>query len=92
MTGPAKPRTRLVLCMGQHCNHNAQAAPHYERLREVLGDPVPAYRAKGPVLWETATCLDMCGAGPNLIIYPDEIVYNALDLDTLDRILDEVLP
>jgi (2Fe-2S) ferredoxin len=64
----------------------------YERLREALGDPVPAYRATGPVLWETATCLDMCGAGPNLIIYPDEIVHNALDLDTLNHILDDVLP
>jgi (2Fe-2S) ferredoxin len=92
MTGPSKPRTRLVLCMGQYCNRSAQAAPLYERLREVLGDPVPAYRATGPVLWETATCLDMCGAGPNLIIYPDEIVHNALDLDTLNRILDEYLP
>ena len=88
---PSKPRTRLVLCMGQHCNESAQAAPLYERLRDTFGDPVPAYRATGPVLWETATCLDMCGAGPNLIIYPDEIVHNALDLDALNRILAEVV-
>ena len=88
---PSKPRTRLVLCMGQHCNQSAQAAPLYERLRDTLGDQVPAYRATGPVLWETATCLDMCGAGPNLIIYPDEIVHNALDLDALDHILADYM-
>ncbi len=91
MAGLSKPRTRLVLCMGQYCNRSAQAAPLYERLREVLGDPVPAYRASGSILWETATCLDMCGGGPNLIIYPDEIIHNALDLDALEHILDEYL-
>jgi (2Fe-2S) ferredoxin len=83
----APRRKRLVLCMGQHCNHNSLAEPLYERLRQELGDPRPAFMSRAPITWETANCLSMCGLGPNLVIYPEKIVYHALDLDTLERII-----
>ncbi len=85
----SKPKKRLVLCMGQYCNHAGQAEPLYERLRDELGDPCPAFMARGPVSWETASCLDMCGGGPNMVIYPGEIWYNQLDLETLERAIRE---
>ncbi|NLX08582.1 MAG: (2Fe-2S) ferredoxin domain-containing protein [Chloroflexi bacterium] len=90
-TGPA--RRRIVLCMGPFCNQGGRAERFYARLREVLGDPMPAFMARGPVTWETANCLSMCGAGPNLIVYPEDIVYNFLDDETLEQVITEyVLP
>jgi (2Fe-2S) ferredoxin len=91
MTGPLRARKRLVLCMGEFCSQGGRAAALYERLQERLGDPVPGYMATGPVAWEVASCLEMCGGGPNLIIYPDDIIYNQLDVATLDRVLTELL-
>lgn len=91
MTGPLRPRVRFVLCMGQYCNRGGQAAPLYHRLQQELGEPVPGYLATGLVSWEVAACLDMCGGGPNLIVYPEGTTYNQLDLSMLERILDKHL-
>ena len=42
---------------------------------------------------ETARCLDMCGAGPNLVIYPACKVFNQLDEATLAEVIrDEIAP
>jgi (2Fe-2S) ferredoxin len=82
-------RRRIVLCLGQFCNEGARAEAPYERLREELGDPGPAFMSRNPVTWETANCLSMCGCGPNLILYPEDIAYNALDMDTLERLINE---
>ncbi len=88
--GPHKKR-RIVLCMGAYCNLGGKAEPFYERLRQVLGEIAPAWASQKPVRWEIANCLSMCGAGPNLIVYPEETVYNHLDAETLERILRELL-
>ena len=84
-------RKRIVLCMGQYCNHGGQAEPLHERLRAELGDPHPAFMSRQPVTWETANCLSMCGAGPNLIIYPDDMALNHLDLAALEQTIAEHL-
>lgn len=41
---------------------------------------------------ETANCLSMCGAGPNLIVYPAHDVFNAVELDQLEAILARYVP
>lgn len=87
----APRRKRLVLCMGQTCNYNSQAEPLYERLRQALGDPRPAFMSRAPVTWEIANCLSMCGTGPNLIVYPEKAIYHALDLEALEAIIAEHL-
>jgi (2Fe-2S) ferredoxin len=85
-------KRRVVLCMGQYCNANGQAQALYDRLRAHLGDPVPPFMARGrAVTWEVATCLSLCGGGPNLVIYPDEVWFHRLDLDTLERVIAEYL-
>jgi (2Fe-2S) ferredoxin len=38
---------------------------------------------------EIATCLSMCGAGPNLVIYPEAFVCNGVSESMLDRIINE---
>jgi (2Fe-2S) ferredoxin len=43
--------------------------------------------ARGPMTWEIANCLSLCGGGPNLVIYPDEEWHHQLDADTLERVI-----
>jgi len=86
-TGKFPRKRRIVLCMGAFCNQGGRAEPFYERLQQELGDPMPPFMASGPVSWETANCLSMCGAGPNLIVYPDDVAYHHLNMDKLDRII-----
>jgi len=80
-------KRRLVLCMGQYCNLRGQAEPLYDKMTELLGERGPAWAAKGPVRWEIASCLDMCGAGPNLVVYPENVAHNHLDVKTLESIV-----
>ncbi len=84
-------RKRWVLCMGPYCNEGGRAEPLYERLRQELGDPGPAFMSRAPVTWETANCVSLCGCGPNLILYPDEAVFNQLTLEKLEQIIVEHL-
>lgn len=80
-----------MLCMGAHCNAGGRAQPLYDHLRARLGDPVPAFMAHGPVYWETANCLSYCGAGPNCVLYPDDVWIHHADLPALKQFLDEHL-
>src|SRR5271165_3774830 len=80
-------RRRLVLCMGPYCNLSGHAEPLYDCLVRRLGERAPAWASKGPVRWEIANCLSMCGAGPNMITYPGEECYNHVDLPTPERVI-----
>jgi (2Fe-2S) ferredoxin len=89
MTDPPPPRrTRIVLCRGQYCNMSRRADKLYKRL-EVLVDDINGDQYPKPVKLEIASCLDMCGAGPNLVIYPDGIVCNGVEENMLDQIVTE---
>jgi (2Fe-2S) ferredoxin len=77
--------------MGEYCDLAGRAEPLYALLEQRLGPYGPAWLASGPVRWEIATCLNMCGGGPNLIVYPEETVHNRLDAETLARILSTLL-
>lgn len=87
---PTPRRRRIVLCRGQYCNIGQRADRLCKRLEESLdalnGDQYPR-----PIKLEIANCLSMCGAGPNLVIYPEGIPFNHLDEDGLDQIIDTYL-
>jgi (2Fe-2S) ferredoxin len=87
----AKTSKRLVLCMGRYCNQGGQAEPLEACLRRYLGERGPTWRMKGPVKWEIANCLSMCGAGPNAVVYPDDVSYNHLDVHTLEALVQQLL-
>jgi NADP-reducing hydrogenase subunit HndC len=74
---PAPPRRkRVVLCMGEFCNMSRRSDKLYKQLQPLIAEA----NANGANLkLETARCLTMCGAGPNLVIYPDDLVFNKLD-------------
>ncbi len=71
-------RRRVVLCMGQYCNMGSRAKKLYRvldaQIANLNGDAFP-----GPIKLETANCLSMCGAGPNLMVYPEARALNGLD-------------
>jgi (2Fe-2S) ferredoxin len=77
--------------MGQYCNMGGRVKPLYRQLEahvvRINGDQFP-----GPVKLEVANCLSMCGAGPNLMLYPDARAVNGLDADKLDQFLHQNLP
>ncbi|HLV36912.1 MAG TPA: (2Fe-2S) ferredoxin domain-containing protein [Spirillospora sp.] len=83
-------RRRVVLCMGQYCSMGGRAKQLYRLLEaqvaEINGDQFP-----GPVKLETANCLSMCGAGPNLMLYPEARAVNELDEEKLNSIIQQYL-
>lgn len=81
------PPKRIVLCRGPYCNMDRRADKLYDRLAEHLaeinGDEYPP-----PIKLTTANCLDMCGAAPNMVLYPGGVAFHGLDLEKLDAIVD----
>ncbi|MCU0499945.1 MAG: (2Fe-2S) ferredoxin domain-containing protein [Anaerolineae bacterium] len=60
-------RVRIVVCRGIYCNEGRRA----DHLLKALGPLLEAHQTGTDlpqVKVETANCLSMCGAGPNLII------------------------
>jgi (2Fe-2S) ferredoxin len=79
-----------VLCRGQYCNMGRRADKLFKRL-ETLVDEVNGDQYPKPVKLEIANCLSMCGNGPNLIIYPEGIVFNGVEEQMLERIIADHL-
>lgn len=83
-------RKRVVLCMGTYCNMDRRAAKLYPVLQALL-DEINGEAYPPLVKLETANCLSMCGAGPNLLLYPDALAFNHLDEAELRRIVENYL-
>lgn len=68
-------------------DHNAQA------LRDYAKDKVKALGLAGPggVRINSAGCLDRCGEGPVIVIYPQEIWYTYVDREDIDEIIEQHL-
>ena len=78
--------------MGQYCNNRRQAEPLYDHLTARLGELGPSWGAPPkPLKWEIANCLSMCGAGPNVLIYPDGTAYHHVDDAALEAIVNDLL-
>ena len=80
-------RKRVVVCRGQYCNMGRRADKLLKRL-EVLVDDINGDQYPKPVKLEIANCLSMCGAGPNIVIYPEGVICNGVDESTMEKILE----
>ncbi len=82
-----RPRQRIVVCRGQYCNLSRRADAILKALEPLLdaanGDDYPK-----PVKLEIANCLSHCGAGPNLIIYPQGVVCHQVQPADLPNLLE----
>jgi len=66
---------------------NAQAMRDYAKTRvKALG-----LTGKGEVRINTAGCMDRCGEGPVLVVYPQGVWYTYVDQEDIDEIIDEHL-
>lgn len=54
-------------------------------------DPEPVDRGTGTVLRTKADCLRICEQGCIAVVYPEGTWYAGLDIDKLDRVIDEHL-
>lgn len=81
-------RKRIVVCRGQYCNMDRRADKLLKKL-EMLVDEINGDQYPKPVKLEIANCLSMCGAGPNLVIYPDDEIFNHVTEAMLDQIVNE---
>jgi (2Fe-2S) ferredoxin len=68
-------------------NHGAQAMRDYakNRIKQLT------LSGEGKVRINTAGCMDRCGEGPVLVVYPDATWYTYVDQTDIDEIIDEHL-
>lgn len=87
-----KPRHRIILCRGEYCNLGRRSDALIPRLQAAV-NAANARQPEGPpcASFRTANCLSMCGKGPNLVVYPEDDVYNALDAATLETVIAKYL-
>jgi (2Fe-2S) ferredoxin len=83
-------RKRFVLCMGVYCNLGRRADTLYKHLQPLLDD-INDGQFPPPNKLEIAQCLSMCGEGPNMVIYPDNVSFNNLSEDNLDGVIEKAL-
>jgi (2Fe-2S) ferredoxin len=68
-------------------NFGAQALRDYAKQRvKELG-----LAGKGGVRVNTAGCLDRCGEGPVVVVYPEGVWYSYVDREDVDEIIDQHL-
>lgn len=71
---------------GRPCcaNHDAQAMRDYAKGRIKKLD----MNGPGKVRINSAGCLDRCGEGPVLVVYPDAVWYTYVDQADIDEIVE----
>jgi (2Fe-2S) ferredoxin len=67
----------------------ATAPPKWQG--DMEADPEPVVPGKGTVLRTKADCLRICEQGCIAVVYPEGTWYGRLDVEKLDRIIDEHL-
>src|SRR5512135_407955 len=68
-------------------NHGAQEMRDYAKKKLKAMDLTGA----GKIRINSAGCLDRCGEGPVLVVYPEGIWYTFVDNSDLDEIIEEHL-
>jgi (2Fe-2S) ferredoxin len=94
MTDSVRPKRRVVLCMGEFCNMDRRAAKLHPKLQAMIDDlnTQNAHQPDKPFIkLETARCLSMCGAGPNCVIYPEDLAFHHLNAEKLVKMVEENL-
>ena len=73
-----EPRRRYVLvCRGPNCKAQGSTEVR-ERLAALLAAARESAQSEGDVVILPYTCFDRCGRGPNVVVYPDDVWYEAV--------------
>lgn len=76
----------FVCTGGEYCPFEGSAAIH-----QLLKEGVQARGLKKEIRVNKSGCLDQCGNGPMVVIYPEDVWYGGVTPDAARRILDEHL-
>lgn len=69
----------------EDCNASAVRAYAKEKVKAL------AKHGKGQIRINNAGCLDRCGEGPVLVVYPEGVWYSYVDEEDIDEIIEEHL-
>jgi (2Fe-2S) ferredoxin len=84
------PRRYLLVCRGPNCK--AQGSEDLrERLRAAIAAGREASTTEPDVVVLAYTCFDRCGRGPNAVVYPDGVWYEALTTDDVEDVARHAL-
>lgn len=70
---------------GKACCGEGRGMELVEKFREVLNDR----GLKGKIRAQRSGCLDACGKGPTLVIYPEGTYYGHVTSEDVERIVKE---
>ena len=76
-------RLHLLPCTGKSCGFE-----HGELLKRRLKELLPDRKALS-IRISTSSCQGLCERGPNLLVYPEGVVYHRTTVERLDRIVEE---
>lgn len=80
-------RRHVFVCTsGEYCPHDGSAEIH-----RLLKEGVRARGLRTDVRINKAGCLDQCGHGPMVVVYPEGVWYGAVTAEAAARILEEHL-
>jgi len=78
-------RYHVLPCSGPRCTPE-----NGERFKGLFKDLCPDRKALG-VRISTTSCQGMCELGPNVLVYPEGVVYHGVEEGDIARIVDEHL-
>ena len=73
------------------CNDSDCAAKGSKQLYDTLRQMIKDRNLTKDVKVSQTTCLDDCEYGPNVLVYPQGMLYNSVDTERLKTILDASL-
>ena len=82
----------VFFCTNQRTDGRASCQDHQaQEMRDYLKKKIKEYKLNGPngVRINNAGCLDRCGVGPVLVIYPDETWYRYQSKEDIDEIFEQ---
>lgn len=87
-------RYHVFFCVNQRENGDGCCANHAAvEMREYAKARIKSLglAGKGGVRVNTAGCLDRCGEGPVIVVYPEGTWYTYVDKEDIDEIIEEHL-
>jgi len=82
----------VFFCTNQRADGRASCQDHQaQKMRDYLKGKVKERKLAGPkgTRINSAGCLDRCGVGPVLVIYPDETWYRYQSKEDVDEIFEQ---